>query len=150
MEPIAFLELAHSLANQADNEAAFRTSVSRSYYALFNLLNEFLVANKFSIPKAAKAHDTVYLYLHNSGIKGVCDVAKNLDDLRTDRNKADYELDLPDFQSTRCAVFSLTKARWSYKEFQKLTESRKKRQHVTKGVRAYIELIKKAAKKPGS
>ena len=41
MEPKAFLDLAANLKD-GKNEASWRTSVSRSYYAFFNLAAQFI------------------------------------------------------------------------------------------------------------
>jgi len=96
MEGKDFLELAKKLQN-SDDEASRRTSVSRSYYAIFNHVKDFLKNNGIKLPYAAEAHEKAQQYLSNSGIDEAVDLADDLDNLRRNRNDADYELHSPRF-----------------------------------------------------
>ena len=60
MEPKAFIDLAQSLVSpNRPSEAAIRTSVSRSYYGLYNFLSGFFEDNGFELPDAAEAHEII-------------------------------------------------------------------------------------------
>ena len=52
----------------------------------------------FSIPKNSEAHKQVYYHFNNSGDSELIEVAAKIDDLRTQRNHADYHLDRNDVE----------------------------------------------------
>jgi uncharacterized protein (UPF0332 family) len=93
MKGIDFLTLAESLA-QEKTEAAWRTAVSRAYYAAFHVGRELFEDLGFTVPKAERAHGYLWLRLSNSGQSAVDQAGQDLKLLRSDRNFADY-----DFQS---------------------------------------------------
>lgn len=137
MEPVAFLSLAGVLVKQRDNEAALRTSISRSYYALHNSFSQFIINQGFLLPKTGKRHDLVYKWLHNCGIDGVRDVASMLDDLHDERNDADYDLADNKYQNPDHATMLFIKARTAYRAFEQLSNSKKKRKCIAKGIVNY-------------
>lgn len=131
MEPKAFIDLAQSLVGQNNpNEAAIRTSVSRSYYGLYNLLSGFFEDNGFRLPGAAEAHTIVYRDLYNCGIPIVRRIAEFLQELRQERNKADYRLELGGYAEDRPAQMSLIKARTAYNDFGGFTGGNKRKQLI--------------------
>jgi hypothetical protein len=89
-----FLSLAHQLA-AAGTEAAWRTAVSRAYYAAFHYAREFLEDLSFTVPRADLAHKYLIFRLSNCGDVQVEQAAHDLDILRGLRNQADYELRRP-------------------------------------------------------
>jgi hypothetical protein len=137
MIPKDFIQLAHELYRRFNNEAAFRSAISRSYYGLYNLMNRFLVSNNIALPSTGKAHDLTYKYLHNCEDLDVQKLAKVLDDLHDDRNKADYQLELTQFNDSQCAVMAYLKANTAYNDFEKLTSNSSNRKKIIKGVIAY-------------
>ncbi len=143
MEAKAFLDLAHSLSNQSSDEAALRTSVSRSYYGLHHFLTQFILKEGFSLPKSEKKHDIVFQDLHNCTVVEVRIIAKFLDDLRDERNDADYELQLTKFQHPNIAVMLFLKAKMAYADFQKLTSSRKKCRQISNGIRDFRKKVQR-------
>ncbi|MBN1972459.1 MAG: hypothetical protein JW787_02375 [Sedimentisphaerales bacterium] len=68
MEPREFLELAEQLSRNTRNEASLRSCVSRSYYALFNLMAAFIDENVEPLSKTANDHVNVYRYYNNCGV----------------------------------------------------------------------------------
>jgi hypothetical protein len=137
MNPEEFLILAQQLLQQSSNEAAKRTSVSRSYYGLFNMLTQFLRNNQISVVKTAEAHKKVSNYLFNCGIEEAQLVASHLDDLRDDRNDADYDLEERKFDDMNQVSFTCLKARTAYKEFQQLITNKEVRKNIINGIRDY-------------
>lgn len=137
MEPKAFLDLADDLKNKSDSEAALRTSVSRSYYALHNFLSQFIKNEGFILPKAAEKHELVYYWLHNCGITYISQIAKQLDDLREGRNDADYDLEVDKFQNPNVAVLLFFKARSAYNSFEKYVRNSSNRKKIKEGIREY-------------
>ena len=94
MDPREFLTLARQLA-LASNEAAWRSAVSRAYYAAFHVAKQLLEDLGFAVPRADRAHGHVWLRLSNCGDLEVQDTGTDLNELRSDRNMADYDLARP-------------------------------------------------------
>jgi uncharacterized protein (UPF0332 family) len=92
MKPAAFLDLADDLA-VGDNEAAWRTAVSRAYYAAFHAARDFIRKCGFEPPFADRAHAYLIHRLMQSGDAQLDFVGRELSDLRSRRNEADYEID---------------------------------------------------------
>lgn len=136
MEGKEFLELAKKLQS-SDDEAARRTSVSRSYYAIFNHVKDFLNTNGIKLPQAAQAHEKAHQYLSNSGIDEAVDLADDLDNLRKNRNDADYELRTPKFlyDKMNCGLIS-AKAVLFFDRFVKINSS-----SLVKGIWEYKKKI---------
>ena len=89
-----FLILAQKLLNDPD-EAAWRSAVSRGYYAAFHAARELLHDLGFAVPRAERAHAYLWLRLSNCGAPPVKKSGAALNTLRQDRNGADYELQRP-------------------------------------------------------
>ncbi len=89
-----FLTLAVSLAAES-TEAAWRTAVSRAYYAVFHVARLLLQDLGFAIPRADRAHAYLTLRLQNCGNPQVGQAGTDLEDLRRLRNRADYDLHYP-------------------------------------------------------
>lgn len=136
MDPKAFLDLAEDLKD-SKNEASLRTSVSRSYYALFNLMAQFIEPN---FPKAlshsAKDHTTIYESLYNCGNEDVEVVASDLHDLRAERNAADYNLELNTFVENHANLMYI-KAKLAMKTFQKEIGTAKGQQTIIEGIKSH-------------
>jgi hypothetical protein len=73
-------------------EAAWRSGVSRGYYAAFHVARELLESLGFAVPRADRAHAYLWRRLSNCGVAQVQNAGRELNDLRGDRNVADYEL----------------------------------------------------------
>jgi hypothetical protein len=91
MDPRDFLVLAQHLA-VATTEAAWRTAVSRAYYAAFHVARQLMEDLGFAVPQADRAHAYLWLRLSNCGDPQVERAGMNLNDLRRERNGADYHL----------------------------------------------------------
>src|SRR5438876_12306521 len=87
-----FLTLAQSLLAES-TEAAWRSAVSRGYYAAFHVARQLLKDLGFVVPKAERAHAYLWRRLSNCGEARVQNAGRELNDLRGDRNQADYEMD---------------------------------------------------------
>ena len=89
-----FLPLARALAAEA-TEAAWRSGLSRAYYAAFHVARDLMESLGFAVPKADAAHKHMAWRLGNCGDVQVEDVGRKLDILRGDRNSADYDMRHP-------------------------------------------------------
>lgn len=92
-----YLNLAQELAGQtgtsASKEAKLRSSISRAYYAAFCKARNYLrdVDRDTAIPKTGKAHGYVADKFKSSMDKRRRQIGINLDRLRADRRKVDYD-----------------------------------------------------------
>jgi uncharacterized protein (UPF0332 family) len=79
--------------SQSRLECDLRTSVSRSYFAAFNGIAAFLRTRVIRLPKGPEAHEKLVACLRNSGDVALEEVGEKLDELRRQRNTADYDMD---------------------------------------------------------
>jgi uncharacterized protein (UPF0332 family) len=85
-----FLSVAATLANGA-TEAEWRSAISRAYYAAFHVARRLLLDLSFRVPQADRAHGYLWLRLSNAGVAQVQEAGRWLNDLRRQRNRADYD-----------------------------------------------------------
>ena len=133
MEPREFIDLAGELVRRND-EASLRSGVSRAYYALHNEVRVFLEKNQIALPHDAKTHARIAHYLMGSGIADVKFIGKALDDLRGDRNEADYDMQSNRFGEQRTASLVELKARKSFEAFGKFITNSHRRKSLVEGV----------------
>jgi uncharacterized protein (UPF0332 family) len=88
-----FLQVAALLVAE-NTEAAWRSAVSRAYYAAFHVARLLLIDFGFTVPRDEKAHTFLYRRLNNCGDPPVLVAAQQLGNLRDQRNKCDYDLRL--------------------------------------------------------
>ncbi|HEV3118847.1 MAG TPA: HEPN domain-containing protein [Gemmataceae bacterium] len=88
-----FLTLAQALLKES-TEVAWRSAVSRAYYAAFHVARELLQDLGFVVPKAERAHAYLWRRLSNCGDPRLQAAGHEINDLRGDRNEADYDLRL--------------------------------------------------------
>lgn len=106
MDAREFHTLAQQLSLEA-TEAAWRSAVSRAYYAAFHVARQLLEDLGFTVPRADRAHAYLWLRLANCGDPQVQQAGNALNDLRRERNWADYDLARPLRQS-------LSQKQWSF------------------------------------
>src|SRR5205823_5479310 len=76
----------------SESEAERRTSIGRSYYALFNVLVSKLSDKGVMFAQTPDDHYKLISYLGKAGNRTAGLVGAVLKDLRLDRNQADYEM----------------------------------------------------------
>ena len=91
-------------------EARFRTAASRAYYGAFHLAVALLTFWGLKVKQNAYGHQEVYNMFWGSGHFEARKVASLLDDLRTERIKADYRMDDPRFQEPPTAMMCVEMA----------------------------------------
>ena len=143
MEPFAFLNLAQELSRRSDSEAALRTSISRSYYALHHYLSQFILAEKFYLPKDGTRHLYVINDMYNCEVDEIRQVAKDVDNLLEERNRADYELELDTFKNQNHVILLFLRAKAAWQTFEAYTKNRENRKQIAKGIRTYRAKIQK-------
>ena len=91
MNPRDFLDVANRLHPSGD-EADRRTSISRSYYAAYNVLVQTLAAKGVRFERNPKDHGRLVHYLAHSGDLRMQTIAGFLRTLRVRRGDADYDM----------------------------------------------------------
>ena len=86
-----FLGLAENYAT-GPTEADWRSAVSRAYYAAFHVAREFMSNLGFATPRADQAHAFLWRRLGNCGCVPLALAGSRLNQLRGERNRADYDL----------------------------------------------------------
>lgn len=109
MPPFNFWTLAQWLIENKKCAEGFRSSVSRSYYSAFHTAHAFLTRMGIAIPSKDK-HVLVPDVLMYSGDAGLEGIGKKLDNLKTERNHADYDLGDADYESEENAILRLREA----------------------------------------
>lgn len=92
MHPTAFLGLARRLIDHEQSPEGHRSATSRAYYAALHTAADFLGELGISVAKGPEKHKDVVRHLEHSGDQEIEGAASMLDDLRADRNQADYDL----------------------------------------------------------
>lgn len=85
-----FLDLERNWAT-APTEGERRSAASRAYYATFHAARQLLTDTGFSVPRGERAHAYLWLRLSNSAHPDVEQAGDDLNDLRGERNRADYD-----------------------------------------------------------
>lgn len=88
-----FLRLAEQYV-QGQTEADWRSAVSRAYYAAFHMAREFMSDLGFTTPRADPAHAFLWRRLGNCGQVPLALAGSRLNQLRGERNRADYDLNV--------------------------------------------------------
>jgi len=91
MDARDFLTVADKLA-AGSTEADWRSAISRLYYATFHVARDLLGDLGFFVPRADRAHGYFHLRLANCGNPQVAWAGVVMNNLRSLRNQADYDL----------------------------------------------------------
>ncbi len=83
--------LAESLS-RGSTESEWRCAIGRAYYAAFHQARELLQALGFQIPRAELVHAFLWKRLQSCGPSAVGLAGSRLHQLRTVRNRADYDV----------------------------------------------------------
>ena len=89
-----FLTLAETWIKAA-TEAEWRFAVSRAYYAAFHEARRLLRSLGFQVPRGDQAHAYLWLRLSNCGDPSTVLAGSDLNRLRRERNRADYDVEQP-------------------------------------------------------
>lgn len=105
---IDYLNLASDLENEAKcgnslGEAKRRTSISRAYYSSFNLAKNYLISTGVTFNRSSEVHKEVQFHFEDlsrkekdsNKRKNLIEISNELGNLRSARNKADYNDTLP-------------------------------------------------------
>ena len=93
MDGASLLDVADRLL-EGETEADWRSAVSRAYYAAFHVGRQLLLDCGFRLPRGEQSHAAMSLRLGNADYPEVVDAGRDLSELRSMRNVADYDLDM--------------------------------------------------------
>jgi hypothetical protein len=113
MKPSEYLALAERLLAGEKCPAGFRTTVSRAYYGAFHTALAFVREMGVTIPSgpSINKHECVPHLLGNSGDADLQKAGARLENLRGERNRADYNLDDSGAEKEAFADFQVTAAK---------------------------------------
>ena len=94
VEPQAFLQLAKLLASGTPLPERLRTATGRAYYAAYNVIVQELGLLGIRISASSMGHGEIVNFLGNSKDKELQTVSSSLSTLQTNRNHADYRLNV--------------------------------------------------------
>ena len=130
MEPRQFLYLAERLAEHGAYPVEFRSAISRAYYAAFHFGLILLREMGFSIVQNASAHEEVYQHFSNSRDDELAKTASKMNDLRTKRIHADYELNRFDVEKQKNARMLVQQAARLIETIEKRCNGEKRSQII--------------------
>jgi len=134
-----FLDVAKNLS-RSQFEASLRSAISRAYYALLNCAIQLLLELGFTVDQGPGAHGQTHRRLFNCGIEQAIEFARVLDELRMQRNQADYNMKSAEFQNQTVCALRVAKAEIA---IGLLAESNKEplRSRIRAGIRDYERRI---------
>lgn len=104
MKPKEFQNLALRLSQHGTFPSEYRTAISRSYYAVYNLGIYLLKEMGFTISEKIGAHVVMCEHFRKSGDTELIEAAEKIQNLKIKRNHADYHLDRPDVEKKQNAI----------------------------------------------
>ena len=112
MDPEDYIKLAKDILENEKLKypAAYRTVISRVYYAAFNYGIQSLYEMGFVLPRNAASHEKIKSLLNYSGNIELRGVKESLNTLRKVRNKADYNDDNVLFKNRDTSISYLAMA----------------------------------------
>ncbi len=133
MDPVEFISVASYLQNSS-YEAERRTAVSRSYYALYNVLLDYLYSKGIPFKKDGGDHWRLMRCLTMCANPNAYSLGADLRDLRQARNDADYEMNISIGVST--SQFEFLRARNAIICFNRLGIS--DLQAIVQSIKSYL------------
>jgi uncharacterized protein (UPF0332 family) len=107
MRPHDFRRLADRMVVNEKNPEGFRSAISRAYYAAFLTAVDFLAAMNVSLLKGSGTHTELLNILGNTSDAALLIARNDLDELRNEQNKADYDLTNKSVESEANALVRL-------------------------------------------
>ncbi|HUW32596.1 MAG TPA: hypothetical protein VM223_13380 [Planctomycetota bacterium] len=142
MDPRDFCQQAEEFAegkpaaNFGNRAVDCRSSISRAYYACYNVAISFLTSMSIPVRRGPGAHREVQLFLENSGDSDIRNIGSELEDMREMRNVADYDLERTDVETRHSARFHASKARAVIQVIDSCT-SQSRRSQIAASILAY-------------
>ena len=141
MDGSIFIALSGRLvASKSASEASDRTAVSRAYYGSFHVARAFLSELGFAPLRNANVHAFVCKCLYESGHPDARIAARELGDLQSARNRADYQLDDTEAGSRGYAILNVERAHRVVSALNGCQEENS-RDTIRHGITEYVQKI---------
>jgi len=147
MNPREFKYLALRLAHHGSTTAEFRSSINRAYYAAYNVGVEFLRDIGTKVRNSPEGHSDVINGLSYSKDKELEIIGSQLDDLRSDRIKADYRMDNSEIETQGKAKIAISQAIKMIDSMDACKNDLGRKKTVAESIQDCIERINSASKK---
>ncbi len=141
MEPILFLDVAKKFL-KIPSEAAYRSAVSRAYYATFHAASGLLAKLGIQTSTGSYAHGQLRARFNNCGVAEGAEIARWLQELHHHRLLADYELTSDKFATQFQSGVWIIKAEQAILKLNSLAASPNLCDQIRKGIRIYEEKLK--------
>jgi uncharacterized protein (UPF0332 family) len=125
--------------SQSSSEADLRSAVSRAYYGAFHHARELLRKFGVILPKTEQVHIKVGYCLLDCGDQDAATAGQQLEELRSQRKTADYDLDSARFTTRGAVSLEIARARRILETLDKC--SSKTATAVRDKIRAHAKLI---------
>lgn len=100
--PDRFKQHAERVADEFEDEIAYRSAISRGYYCAFHHTKQTAESYNERISEKGRAHREVRKFLERNGHNTL---ARDLKSLRGDRNEADYDISDENIEDMDWAIF---------------------------------------------
>lgn len=141
MKPRDFQTLASKLASET-GAAELRSAVSRAYYAVYNSAVEMVDKLGFHVSSGAQGHGDVQKWLGNSGDSEIEKVGSKLANLRSRRNRADYELNRRDIEKPGNVQAAVRDAESMLRSLEQCLRESERCQRIKLGIEEYQRKIR--------
>jgi len=143
MNPREFCTVAGAFAARGE-AAASRSAISRAYYSLFHVVLDFLITNQVRLPKnKPESHTLIYRLLFNCGDRDLRLVASALNDLRGQRNDADYDMKNRDVELRSTAQAAVERARREITRFAAFIQNQTGIASAVQGIKLHATVVEK-------
>ena len=139
MDPRAFNQVAIDLVvrRPPTGPAAYRSAISRAYYAAFNVAADVLTGIGHSPGSGDGSHKKVAIYLQQSGDEDLDDAGKSIDQMRTLRNYDDYDMKRLDVEELSNARTTAEMARETIELLDEFTADAARREAAADAIARY-------------
>jgi uncharacterized protein (UPF0332 family) len=139
MDPRAFNQVAIDIVvrRPPTGPAAYRSAISRAYYAALNVAMDLLAGNGHSPGKGDSAHKKVVIYLQQSGDADLDNVGAAIDKMRTMRNHADYDMKNLDVEEFSFAQKTVETAQWALEQLDAFATDAETKKAVAEAISQY-------------
>jgi len=135
-----FLSLAKSLL-KTPTEAAYRSAVSRAYYAVFHVGIAFLAELGLKASEGPQAHAQLRARVNNCGVPELKNTYEQLYDLYKRRRFADYDLNITIFQAQANVALMVASAGQIITTIKQCQQSQALRNQIRNNIREYERKI---------
>jgi uncharacterized protein (UPF0332 family) len=122
--------------------AADRSAISRAYYAALNVAADVLSSIGHSPGKGDSKHKRLVIYLQQSGDAKLDNVGRSIDELRSKRNSADYDMRDTRVEMLSNARFAAERARQAIEDLDDFAADPARKKSAADAIAKYRALTR--------